>query len=77
MAIFTAKPILSFDMIGPYLISRVICPCCKKENVLGHIESYNSPVKPISICAHLSAKDEDEDGEHFYEFESNCSNERY
>ncbi len=59
----------AIDMIGPYLAAKVICPGCKLENVLVHIEGPVSPVKPIEVCRHIRAFLVDDDGIGQFEFE--------
>ncbi|WP_298150917.1 hypothetical protein [Flavobacterium sp.] len=57
------------DMIGPYLAAKAICPACKHENVLVHIDSPISPVKPVLICSHIKAHIIDDNGISFFEFQ--------
>lgn len=59
----------SFDMIGPYLAAKVVCPCCEKENVFLRLEGPISPVKPVSVCSHIRAHVIDDDGVSNFEFE--------
>lgn len=59
----------SIDMIGPYLAAKVTCPACQHENVLVHIEGPTSPVKPVSVCHHITAHVVDDDGVSNFEFE--------
>jgi hypothetical protein len=58
----------AIDMIGPYLAAKAICPACSYENVLVHMEGPTSPVKPVLVCAHLTAHVIEEGLSHF-EFE--------
>jgi hypothetical protein len=55
MAIQLVESSSAIDMIGPYLAARATCPACKHENVLLHIEGPTSPVKPVSVCRHITA----------------------
>ena len=59
----------AIDMIGPYLAAKVVCPACHIENVLIRIEGPTSPVKPVSVCAHIRAHVISDDGESMFEFE--------
>lgn len=66
----TLVPVSSaFDVIGPYLAAKAECPACRHVNVLVHIESYTSPVKPVSLCQHIAAHQRDADGNGFIEFQ--------
>lgn len=58
----------AIDMIGPYLAAKAICPGCKHENILVHIEGPTSPVKAISVCPHITAHIVDDDGVSNFEF---------
>lgn len=58
----------AIDMIGPYLAAKVVCPVCKYENVLAHIEGPTSPVKVVSVCQHITAHVVDDDGVSSFEF---------
>ncbi|MBR8426179.1 hypothetical protein [Burkholderia cenocepacia] len=60
----------AIDMIGPYLAAKAVCPACQYENVLAHIEGPNSPVKPVSVCQHITAHVIDDDGISCFEFQS-------
>jgi hypothetical protein len=60
----------SYDLVGPYLSRRAKCPVCGKLNILLHMESYSSPIRPEKqTCWHLLAVDWDDDGNGFFEFE--------
>lgn len=59
----------AIDMLGPYLASKAVCPVCRKENILVHLEGPASPVKPVDVCPHIKSHIIDEDGNSHYEFE--------
>jgi uncharacterized protein YbaR (Trm112 family) len=70
MRIRVPEPV-TFDMHGPYLAVTVVCPVCQGPNLLTHLETYSSPVKPVRICRHMRAYGTDDEGAGFFEFEDN------
>lgn len=58
------------NMIGPYLAAEAVCPFCRCNNILLHLEGPMSPVKVDRelICGHLKARFFDDDDQPFFEF---------
>lgn len=69
MTVQHVKESSAFDMIGPYLAAKAVCPGCQRENVLLYSESYGSPVKTLKVCEHIKAHIVDEEGLGVFEFD--------
>lgn len=64
---------ITFDLLGPYLSTRVRCPVCQHDCTLIHTEGPGSPVKPIAVCPHIRAYTTDDDGLGSFEFEESAA----
>ena len=56
------------NLLGPYLTAEATCPACRHLNILVHLESYASTVKPVDVCSHIRSVEWDDDGERFINF---------
>lgn len=64
----TVRESSAINIRAGYLMAEVVCPICRQENMLLHIDGPVSPVKPIDVCGHLRTHFIDDEGCSAYEF---------